>query len=237
MFKKFKRRIRNIFITGVLLTLPVAFTLFILNFLFNSLDKAVSPYFTKMLIAFGAPIPEDFHTPGFGVIMTVIIIFLIGLFATNIFGAKLVKLGETILAKIPIVRNIYTGAKQVVTTIAHAETKAFRKVVLVEFPRKGIYAVGFVSSEARGEVQRLTDKEVINVIIPTTPNPTSGFLVFVPKQDVIELAMTIEDGIKFIISCGIVSPKIAPEKMDQLKGSRVDPEKVIDIQSAGETRA
>lgn len=237
MFKKFKRRIRNIFITGVLLTLPVAFTLFILNFLFNSLDKAVSPYFTKMLIALGAPLPEDFHTPGFGVIMTVIIIFLIGLFATNIFGAKLVKLGETILTKIPIVRNIYTGAKQVVTTIAHAETKAFRKVVLVEFPRKGIYAIGFVSSEARGEVQQLTDKEVINVIIPTTPNPTSGFLVFVPKQDVIELAMTIEDGIKFIISCGIVSPKIAPEKMDQLKGSRVDPEKVIDIQSAGETRA
>lgn len=237
MLIKVKRRIRNIFITGVLLTLPVAFTIFILNFLFNSLDKAVSPYFTKMLIALGAPIPEDFHTPGFGVIMTLIIIFIIGLFATNIFGAKLVKLGEMIVERIPVVRNIYTGAKQVVTTIANAETKAFRKVVLVEFPRKGIYAIGFVSSEARGEVQKLTEKEVINVIIPTTPNPTSGFLVFVPKQEVIELSMTIEDGIKFIISCGIVTPKISPEKMDQLKGGSVDPEKVLDVKSAGETLA
>lgn len=236
MIVKFKRRIRNIFIAGVLFTLPVAFTIFILNFLFKSLDNAVSPYFTKMLIALGAPIPEGFHTPGFGVIMTVVIIFLIGLFATNIFGAKLVQFGEMIVEKIPIVRNLYTGAKQVVTAIANAETKAFRKVVLIEFPRKGVYAMGFVSSEARGEVQRRTEKEVINIIIPTTPNPTSGFLVFVPKEDVIELSMTIEDGIKFIISCGIVTPKMGPDKMDKLKGSRVDPEQVIDIKSAGESR-
>ncbi len=209
----FKRRVRNIFITGLLVTLPIAFTIFILNFLFKTLDNWLSPSITKLLILAGAPILEDFRVPGLGVAATVFIIFLVGVLTKNIFGAKLVQLGEMIVEKIPIVRNIYTGAKQVVTTIAHTDTNAFSRVVLVEFPRKGIYAMGFVTSETKGEVQALTEGDVVSVFIPTTPNPTSGFLVFLPQNDIIDLTMSVEDGIKLIISCGIVTPKFDSEKL------------------------
>ena len=209
----FKRRVRNIFITGLLVTLPIAFTIFILNFLFKTLDNWLSPSITKLLILAGAPILEDFRVPGLGVAATVFIIFLVGVLTKNIFGAKLVQLGEMIVEKIPIVRNIYTGAKQVVTTIAHTDTNAFSRVVLVEFPRKGIHAMGFVTSETKGEVQALTDGDVVSVFVPTTPNPTSGFLVFLPQNDIIDLTMSVEDGIKLIISCGIVTPKFDSEKL------------------------
>ena len=235
MFKGFKRRVRNVFITGVAVTIPIAFTLFILNFLFKTLDNSLSPVFTVILIKLGAPIPDGYRIPGLGVVMTIVVVFLVGLFTKNFFGAKLIQVGEMIVEKIPFVSNIYSGIKQVVTTIANTETQAFKKVVMIEFPRKGVYAIGFVSSEARGEVQERTEHEVVNVIIPTTPNPTSGFLVFTPKEDIIELDMTIEDGIKLIISCGIVAPKYEPEEMDKLKGSLVDPQKVIDVKSTEES--
>jgi len=205
--------VRNIFITGLLVTLPIAFTIFILNFLFKTLDNWLSPSITKLLILAGAPILEDFRVPGLGVAATVFIIFLVGVLTKNIFGAKLMQLGEMIVEKIPIVRNIYTGAKQVVTTIAHTDTNAFSRVVLVEFPRKGIHAMGFVTSETKGEVQALIEGDVVSVFVPTTPNPTSGFLVFLPQNDIIVLTMSVEDGIKLIISCGIVTPKFDSEKL------------------------
>ena len=216
----FKRRVRNIFITGLLVTLPIAFTIFILNFLFKTLDNWLSPGITKLLILAGAPILEDFRVPGLGVVATVFIIFLVGVLTKNIFGAKLVQLGEMIVEKIPIVRNVYTGAKQVVTTIAHTDTNAFNRVVLVEFPRKGIYAMGFVTSETKGEVQALIEADVVSVFVPTTPNPTSGFLVFIAQDEITDLSMSVEEGIKLIISCGIVTPKFDSEKMlDRKKDS------------------
>jgi len=217
VFSNLKRRLRNIFITGILITVPVAFTLFILNFLLKLLDDLVVPWFTKWLIQIGTPIPEDFHLPGLGLILIVLIIFVIGIITKSFLGAKLVQLGEKIVDRIPIVRSIYTGVKQVVTTIAHADTKAFRKVVLVEFPRKGIYSVGFITGYTEGEVQELTDAKLVNVFVPTTPNPTSGFLVFVANDDIIELTMTVEEGIKFIISVGIVTPEYHQEKILELK--------------------
>ena len=206
MFSNLKRRLRNIFITGILITVPVAFTLFILNFLFKLLDNLVVPWFIKTLIRIGTPIPEDFRLPGLGLILIVLLIFVIGVLTQSFLGGKLVQLGEMIVDRIPVVRSIYTGAKQVVTTIAEADTKAFRKVVLVEFPRKGIYSLGFITGTTEGEVQELTNAKLVNVFVPTTPNPTSGFLVFVANEDIIELTMTVEDGIKFIISVGIVTP-------------------------------
>ena len=217
MFKNLKRRLRNIFITGILITVPVAFTLFILNFLFKLLDNLVVPWFIKTLIEFGTPLPENFRLPGLGLILIVLLIFVIGVLTKSFLGGKLVQLGEMIVDRIPVVRSIYTGAKQVVTTIAEADTKAFRKVVLVEFPRKGIYSVGFITGTTEGEVQELTDAKLVNVFVPTTPNPTSGFLVFVANEDIIELTMTVEEGIKFIISVGIVTPEYHQEKMLELK--------------------
>lgn len=203
MLNKIKRRIRNIFITGLLITLPVAITFFILKFLFLNLD-ALSPVFTKLLITVGAPIPEGYRIPFLGFAMTFLIILLVGILTTNIFGKELLHLGETIVAKIPFVRSIYRGTKQVVVSFATADTDSFKKVVLIEFPRKGLHAIGFVTGETKGEVQEHTADQVINVFVPTTPNPTSGFLVFAPKDEVQEISMSIEDGIKYAISGGIV---------------------------------
>lgn len=217
MFSNLKRRLRNIFITGILITVPVAFTLFILNFLLKLLDNLIVPWFIKTLIEIGTPIPEDFRLPGLGLILIVLLIFVVGVLTQSFLGGKLVQLGEMIVDRIPVVRSIYTGAKQVVTTIAEADTKAFRKVVLVEFPRKGIYSVGFITGTTEGEVQELTDAKLVNVFVPTTPNPTSGFLVFVANEDIIELTMTVEDGIKFIISVGIVTPEYHQGKILELK--------------------
>jgi len=203
MFKKLQRRIRNIFITGLLITLPIALTYFILQFLFKNLD-ALSPVFTKILIDMGAPIPEGFRIPALGLVITLLIVLAVGWFTTNFFGKQMINLGESIVEKIPFVRKIYKGSKRVVQSIAHADTTAFRKVVLLEFPRRGMLAIGFVTGSARGEVQDFTREDVLNVFVPTMPNPTSGFLVFAPPEDLTEIDMSIEDGIKYVVSGGIV---------------------------------
>lgn len=140
--------------------------------------------------------------------MTFLIILLVGILTTNIFGKKLLQLGETIVEKIPFVRTIYRGTKQVVVSFANADTNSFKKVVLIEFPRKGLHALGFVTGETKGEVQVHTTGTVINVFVPTTPNPTSGFLIFTPIEEVQEINMSIEDGIKYVISGGIVDNQI-----------------------------
>ena len=217
MFNNLKRNIRNTFIAGLLVTIPIAFTFFILNFLFNKLDSTLSPVFTKTLITFGVPITPDFRIPGVGVIMTLIIIFLVGVLTTNIFGRELVRLGEKILAKIPFVRSVYTGTKQVVQTVLDADAETFSSVVMIEFPRKGLWALGFITCENKGEVQQKTGEEILNVFVPTTPNPTSGFLVFAPKDQIIELTMTIEEGLKFAISGGIVAPPYPPDAQEPIE--------------------
>ena len=206
MINNLKRRIRNVFLTGLLVTLPIALTAFILIFLFKNLD-ALSPTFTRWLILLGAPLPDGYRVPFLGVIMTFLIILLVGALTTNIFGNKLLHLWERIIGKIPFVRRIYTGTKQVVKSIATADTKSFRKVVLIEFPRKGIHAIGFITGETRGELKHLTGEYHFNVFVPTTPNPTSGFLIFADPREVIELDMTIEEGVKYVISGGIVNPE------------------------------
>jgi uncharacterized membrane protein len=204
VLKKLQRRLRNVFITGLLITLPIALTYFILQFLFKNLDT-LSPVFTKILIDLGAPIPEGYRIPALGLVITLLIVLAVGWFTTNFFGKRLIQLGENIVGKIPFVRRIYKGSKQVVQSIAHADTRAFRKVVLIEFPRRGMLAIGFVTGEARGEVQENTFEDVLNVFVPTMPNPTSGFLVFAPPEELTEIDMTIEDGVKYVVSGGIVT--------------------------------
>ena len=208
MINDLKRRIRNVFLTGFLVTLPIALTVFIFIFLFKNLD-ALSPTFTRWLILFGAPLPEGYRIPFLGAVMTFLIIILVGALTTNIFGNKLLHLWERIIGKIPFVRRIYTGTKQVVKSIATADTKSFRKVVLIEFPRKGIHAIGFITGKTRGELKHLTSENHFNVFVPTTPNPTSGFLIFADSGEVTELDMTIEEGVKYVVSGGIVSPEQA----------------------------
>jgi uncharacterized membrane protein len=201
VFKNFNRRLRNIFLTGFLITLPIAITIFILTFLFKSLDT-LSPVFTHWLILLGAPIPEGYRIPFLGVVMTFVIVFFVGAVTTNIFGKKILHLG-----KIPFVRRIYKGTKQVVSSFATMDTKSFTKVVLIEFPRKGAHAIAFVTGKTSGELQRLTSDNHMKIFIPTTPNPTSGFVVFADPSELITLEMTIEEGIKYVISGGIVTPE------------------------------
>lgn len=205
MIKNFKRRLRNVFITGLLITLPIALTWIILQFLLKNLD-ALSPVFTNILIQLGAPFPEGYRIPFLGVVMTLLIVLTVGWLTTSFFGKKVFELGETIVKKIPFVRRIYTGSKQVVVSIAQADTSTFRKVVLLEFPRRGLLAIGFVTGETRGEVQQLTQDNMLNVFVPTMPNPTSGFLIFSPPDELTEVSMTIEEGIKYVVSGGIVTP-------------------------------
>ena len=219
MFTKLNRRIRNVFITGLLITLPIALTYFILQFLFKNLD-ALSPVFTKVLIDLGAPIPEGYRIPALGLVITLLIVLAVGWFTTNFFGKRLILLGENIVGKIPFVRRIYKGSKQVVQSIAHADTRAFRKVVLIEFPRRGMLAIGFVTGEARGEVQKNTCDDVLNVFVPTMPNPTSGFLVFAPPEELTEIDMSIEDGVKYVVSGGIVTTERL--KITEAKDIKID---------------
>ena len=219
MFTKLNPRIRNVFITGLLITLPIALTYFILQFLFKNLD-ALSPVFTKVLIDLGAPIPEGYRIPALGLVITLLIVLAVGWFTTNFFGKRLILLGENIVGKIPFVRRIYKGSKQVVQSIAHADTRAFRKVVLIEFPRRGMLAIGFVTGEARGEVQKNTSDDVLNVFVPTMPNPTSGFLVFAPPEELTEIDMSIEDGVKYVVSGGIVTTERL--KITEAKDIKID---------------
>lgn len=219
MFKNFQRRIRNVFITGLLITLPIALTWFILQFLLNNFD-ALSPVFTNILIQLGAPIPEGYRIPFLGLVVTLLIVLIVGWLTTNFFGKKVFQIGELLIEKIPFVRRVYKGSKQVVSSIAEADTSAFRKVVLIEFPRRGLLAIGFVTGESRGEVQELTRENMLNVFVPTMPNPTSGFLIFSPLEELTEVSMTIEEGIKYVVSGGLVTPPVL--KIIEAKGLKIE---------------
>ena len=219
MFKNFQRRIRNVFITGLLITLPIALTWFILQFLLNNFD-ALSPVFTNILIQLGAPIPEGYRIPFLGLVVTLLIVLIVGWLTTNFFGKKVFQIGELLIEKIPFVRRIYKGSKQVVSSIAEADTSAFRKVVLLEFPRRGLLAIGFVTGESLGEVQQVTQANMLNVFVPTMPNPTSGFLIFSPPEELTEVSMTIEEGIKYVVSGGLVTPPVL--KIIEAKGLKIE---------------
>jgi uncharacterized membrane protein len=145
------------------------------------------------------------HIPGLGLIFVVILVLAVGLLTKNIVGRKIVRLGENIVERIPLVRILYAGVKQLLETIFLQKTDAFKRVGLVEYPRRGTYVIGFITGESKGEIQDKTDKNMMNVFIPTTPNPTSGFYILIPEDEVVMLNMTVEDAFKLIISGGIVS--------------------------------
>ena len=181
----------------------------------------MSPVFTNVLINMGAPIPEGYRIPALGLAITLLIVLAVGWFTTNFFGKRFLHLGETIVEQIPFVRRIYKGSKQVVQSIANADTSAFRKVVLLEFPRRGMLAIGFVTGSTHGEVQDLTKENLLNVFVPTMPNPTSGFLIFAPPEELTEVNMSIEDGIKYVVSGGIVTTEGL--KLTDAKDTKIAP--------------
>ncbi|MGI9499987.1 MAG: DUF502 domain-containing protein [Geminicoccaceae bacterium] len=148
-----------------------------------------------------------FGLPGIGLIIMLAFLTLIGFVTAGFAGRTLVRTGERLLSRMPVVRSVYGTLKQIFETVLNQSSRSFREVVLVEYPRRGIGAIGFVTGPTRGEVQERTDEDLVNIFLPTTPNPTSGFLLFVPRKDLIHLDMTVEEGIKLVISGGIVTPK------------------------------
>lgn len=196
-------RLRNYLITGILVTAPIAITVSLVWMLIDLIDSAVQ----SLLPVHEYPaLYLPFKIPGSGVALTLATLILIGWFAAGVLGNFLVRIGEGIVARTPIIRSVYGALKQIFETVLAQQSNAFRQVVLLEYPRRGIFALGFVTGVTQGEVQNLTDDTVINIFLPTTPNPTSGFLLFIPKRDLVVLDMTVEEGIKMVISGGIVTP-------------------------------
>lgn len=196
-------RLRAYFFAGILVTAPAAITFYIAWLLISFIDTQV----TGLLPARYNPnafLP--FSVPGLGLMILILFLILVGMLTAGFLGRLIVRTGETFLARMPVIRSVYGAVKQIFETVLAQQSNAFRQVVLVEYPRRGIWALGFVSGTTTGEVQNLTAEETVNVFLPTTPNPTSGFLLFVPRGDLVVLNMTVEEGIKMVVSGGIVTP-------------------------------
>ena len=197
------RRLRNYFITGLVVTAPVAITLYLVWQFIGLVDNIVDWLIPARIL------PQTYlpvAVPGLGVVIAIALLTLIGMLTANIFGRWLVRTGDRIVGRMPVVRSVYGTLKKIFETVLAQSSRSFREVVLVEYPRKGIWAIGFITGNSEGEVQHVTAKELVNVFLPTTPNPTSGFLLFVPRDHVIHLHMTVEEGIKMVISGGIMTP-------------------------------
>jgi uncharacterized membrane protein len=200
-------RLRNYFLAGLIVVAPISITLFIVWHVVELVDNTVGQVLP------GRYNPESylpFTVPGIGLLLMVGLITLVGMMAAGFVGRSVMRFGESLLSRMPIIRSIYGTLKQIFETVFSQSSQSFREVVLIEYPRRGIWAIGFVTGTTRGEVQARVEPQLINVFVPTTPNPTSGFLLFVPREDVLKLDMTVEEGVKMVISGGIVAPERLP---------------------------
>ena len=204
------KRIRRIIVAGLLVWLPLGITIFIIRLLLDLLGQTykIIPEFLRPESILG------FSIPGFEILLALVIIFATGLIAANFIGKSLVDWWESFLDKIPLVRNIYSPLKKFSELILSDQTQSFSKVLLIEYPRKGLYSLCFQTSKNLGEIEKKSGRDVVCVFVPTTPNPTSGLILMVPEEDVIELDMSVEDGLKMIISLGVVVPG---ERLDEIQ--------------------
>lgn len=198
---------RKYFITGLLIWVPLVITLWVLNLIISTLDQSLLllPEGWQPARLFG------FKVLGMGALLTVLIVFLTGLVTHNFIGRFVVELWEAILSRIPIVKSIYSSVKQVTDTVFSPTGNAFRKAVMVQYPREGVWTVGFLTGTPNGEVADKLPKPCVSVYVPTTPNPTSGFFLMVPQDEVMELDMSVDTALKYIVSMGVVSPEAAAE--------------------------
>ena len=194
--------IRRYFVTGLLIWVPLVITLWVLSILVGTLDQIL----TWLPPQFRTENWLGVHVPGFGVAMTVLIVFVTGVFAANIIGQRLVIFWERVLARIPVVNSIYKGVKQVSDTLFAPGGQAFRKALLVQWPREGMWTIAFLTGAPGGEVESHLSGDFLSIYVPTTPNPTGGYFVMVRRSDVVELDMTVDEALKYIISMGVVAP-------------------------------
>lgn len=201
MFRNWWPRLRRVLVAGVLVWVPLGITVILLRFLIGLADQTLElipePYQPEALL--GRPIP------GLGVVLSLVLLFLTGLVAANVVGKRVIGLWEALLRRIPVVKTIYTAAKGFLEMVLSGQSGSFSRVLLIEYPRKGIYCIAFQTSSTVGQLAEHTPDSVC-VFVPTTPNPTSGFLVVAPEKDLIELNMSVEDAIKLVVSVGVVVP-------------------------------
>lgn len=207
---------RKYFITGLLILVPLAITLWVLNLIIGTMDQSLLllPERWRPEAVFG------FRIPGLGTILTLLIIFLTGLATRNFIGKQVVHAWESILTRIPVVSSIYTSVKQVSDTLFSSSGNAFRKAVLVQYPRQGSWTIAFLTGVPGGDVRNHLKGDYISIYVPTTPNPTSGFFLMIPREDAIELDMNVDEALKYIVSMGVVSPEHFAKKII------IDPAKV-----------
>jgi uncharacterized membrane protein len=202
--------VKKYLITGLLIWIPLVITIWVLKVIFDALDQSL------LLL------PDSFqtehwlgvHIPGLGAILTIVVVFLTGIFARNFFGAQLIELWHEILNRIPVVRSIYSSVKQISDTVFSSSGQAFRKALLVQWPHEGMWTIAFLTGSPGGDVVNYVPEDCLSVYVPTTPNPTGGYFVIVRKSDIIELDMTVDQALKYIISMGVVPPlpRSAPGK-------------------------
>jgi uncharacterized membrane protein len=203
MGRTLMQRLRGYFLAGILFTAPLSITIYLTYIFLTFIDSRVS----KVL-------PDGWYHalygtttfPGIGLIIAIVFFVSVGWLATNVLGKLIIRISEYVLNRMPIIRTLYGATKQIFETVMASQSSAFRDVVMFEYPRKGIWVLGFVTGVSEGEVQRLTEDMTVNVFLPTTPNPTSGFLLFVPKKDLVYMDMSVEQAIKLVVSGGILTP-------------------------------
>jgi uncharacterized membrane protein len=201
---------RRYFITGLLIWIPIGITLWVLNFIVTTMDLSLSllPEQWQPVKMFGR------HLPGIGALLTVLIILVTGVLAANFLGQRLVGLWENLLSRIPIVRTIYSSVKQVSDTLLSPQGNAFRKALLVEYPRRGSWTIGFLTGTPADEVRERVavvvgaGHDMVSIYVPTTPNPTSGFFLMVRKDETMELDMSVDEALKYVVSMGVVAPTV-----------------------------
>ncbi|MDG2001192.1 MAG: DUF502 domain-containing protein [Alphaproteobacteria bacterium] len=203
-------KIRGYFLTGIIVTAPIGLTFYVSLLFIGFIDSKVR---NIIPVKYHYDNILPFEVPGIGLLIVFIMLTFIGFLTAGIIGRYIIKLGERIIARLPIIRSVYGALKQIFESVLKTSSKSFREVVLIEYPRKGIWAIGFITGETQGEVQETSKDELVNVFLPTTPNPTSGFLLFVPRKDLRVLNMNVEEGIKMVISGGIVTPKFKKKYM------------------------
>jgi uncharacterized membrane protein len=212
--------IKKYLLTGLLVWMPIAVTVWVLSWLLGAMDGV----FAWLLSAPQALLPQSAHAtierlrqvPGLGVLTLGVGLFLTGLFATNIFGQWWLRQWNRLMHKIPIVRSVYSSVKQVSDTLFSSSGNAFREAVLVQYPREGSWTIAFVTGKPGGEVVQHLPGAYVSVYVPTTPNPTSGFFLMMPREDVVPLAMSVDEALKYIISMGVVAPAARPSKVPRV---------------------
>ena len=193
---------KKYFVTGLLIWIPLVITFVVLAWIINTLDQI-------LLLVPAAVRPEvflGFHMPGIGVLVSLLLILLTGLAAANFVGQRMVRFWEGVLSRIPVVKSIYYSVKQVSDTLLSSTGQAFRKALLIQFPREGMWTIGFQTGTPGGDAAHHLGNDFVSVYVPTTPNPTSGFFLMLPRKDAIELDMSVDEALKYIISMGVVSP-------------------------------